>query len=322
LGKTAPTLRLADLGLHRLARLTLVFQGCSAGLVVASLRAMGLSVDWPTLLPFLAINAALLTVWIHHWRAPGKPQEWILAECALAMFLTIQLTHILSPAQYVAAALNRPLIDPFLARADAFMGVDVSALAAWSRAHPRINFLLVMAYSSFIVQLAIVPIILGIVLRDRVALWEYVFNFHFCAAITVTMLALFPAACAFQYYGFESTIDQTRFIEHFNGVRDGSFTRLQFGKLEGLISMPSFHVAGAFMVLWAMRRHPRALLLASLVNILLIAATVTTGAHYAVDLVGTVVMFAISVWVWRVWGYKLMDISPVHLQSPSFERAS
>ena len=38
-------------------------------------------------------------------------------------------------------------------------------------------------------------------------------------------LALFPAECAFLFYGFESTIDQTRFIAHFEGLRRWSGLR-------------------------------------------------------------------------------------------------
>jgi hypothetical protein len=311
--------RLADLGFHRLTRSLLTFQVCSALLVAGLMPAMGLSAEWRTLLPFLLIDAALLGAWIHLWWVPGHPREWIIAESVLAMLLTILLTQVLSPAQYVAAAFDRPLIDPLLARADSLMGINVAALADWSRVHPRTNFILAVAYSSFIIQLALIPLLLGIIFRERVALWEYVFHFHSCAAITVTMLALFPAACAFQYYGFESTMDQSRFIAHFNGVRDGSFTRLRFNDLEGLISMPSFHMAGALMVLWSLRRHVWALAPMVVINGLLILATVMTGAHYAVDLVATVLMFSASVWVWRRYGESLLDSEARQVQSAALE---
>ena len=314
--------RLADLGFHRLTRSLLTFQVCSALLVAGLMPAMGLSAEWRTLLPFLLIDAALLGAWIHLWWVPGHPREWIIAESVLAMLLTILLTQVLSPAQYVAAAFDRPLIDPLLARADSLMGINVAALADWSRVHPRTNFILAVAYSSFIIQLALIPLLLGIIFRERVALWEYVFHFHSCAAITVTMLALFPAACAFQDHGFESTMDQSRFIAHFNGVRDGSFTRLRFNDLEGLISMPSFHMAGALMVLWSLRRHVWALAPMVVINGLLILATVMTGAHYAVDLVATVLMFSVSVWVWRRYGESLLDSEARQVQSATLEAAS
>jgi hypothetical protein len=311
--------RLADLGFHRLTRSLLTFQVCSALLVVGLMPAVGLSAEWRTLLPFLLIDAALLGAWINLWWVPGHPREWIIAESVIAMLLTIMLTQVLTPAQYVAAAFDRPLIDPLLARADSLMGINVALLADWSRAHPRTNFVLAVAYSSFIIQLALIPLLLGIILRERVALWEYVFHFHSCAAITVTMLALFPAACAFQYYGFESTMDQSRFIAHFNGLREGSFTRLRFNDLEGLISMPSFHMAGALMVLWSLRRHVWALAPMAAVNGLLILATVMTGAHYAVDLVATVLMFGVSVWAWRRYGEKLMDSDAMRVQPATLE---
>ena len=49
---------------------------------------------------------------------------------------------------------------------------------------------------------------------------------------------------------------QERFIAHFNGVRDGTFTTIRFDDLEGLISMPSFHVAGGMMVTGVSRLPP------------------------------------------------------------------
>ena len=303
--------RIADLGLHRIAYLLLTFQVCAALLVVALLPVVGLSIVWRTFVPAILFDGFLVAVWICLWRIARHPRECAVAEAILAVLLTFGLTQVLAPAQYVAAAFNRPLIDPFLARADALMGIDVSTLAQWSRAHPRINVVMLVAYSSFIVQLILIPPILAVVLRDRLALWEYLFNFHLCAAITVTSLAIFPAACAFQYLGFESTIDQARFIAHFNGLRDGSFTLIEMHDLEGLISMPSFHMAGALMVLWALRRHVPLLAVVGAINGLLILATVMSGAHYVVDLFATVLMFAGSVWVWRTWGEKLLDAKTV-----------
>jgi hypothetical protein len=306
----------ADLGFHRLTGVLLAFQGCAALVVVSLFWVMGLSADWRTTPSFLVMDSILVGVWIYLWRVPGPPREWAAAESVLAMLLTIGLTHVLTPAQYVAVAFDRPLIDPVLATLDGWMGVDVSALAQWSRAHPRIDLLLRLAYSSFIVQLVLVPFIVGVLLRDRRALWEYVFNFHVCGAVTVISLAIFPAACAFQFYGFESTINQTRFIAHFNGLRDGSFTRIRFNDMEGLISMPSFHVAGALMIMWALRRHPKALTPLLLLNGLLIVSTVTTGAHYAVDFFATALMFAGSVFAWRRWGAAWLDAGTASPASP------
>jgi len=144
-------------------------------------------------------------------------------------------------------------------------------------------------------------------MRDRRALWEFVFHFHVCATITLVAFALFPAACAFNYYGFESTIPQAGFIADFAGARSGSVRVLEFGRMEGLVSMPSFHVAGALMVTWAFRRHVWLLVPLVVINSLLVAATFMTGAHYVIDVLGTLAMFAGSLALWRACGHALLE---------------
>lgn len=224
----------------------------------------------------------------------------------------VLLTNILSPAQYLAVALHRPLIDPALAWGDSLMGVNVSLLAEWTREHPLLNLVLAASYSTLLVQLGLIISILGLWMRDRAGLREYLFHFHVCAVVTVLALAIFPAACAFQHYGFESTLDQTRFIAHFTAVRSGTMRTIRLDDLEGLISTPSFHVAGACMTTWALRRRAVLLPIAVGVNSLLIASTVLSGAHHLIDVIVTGALFAISVFAWR----HVVDRTGLNLASP------
>lgn len=291
----------ARLGLTPLSQSLAVCQACCLLITVALYRALGLSVHWATGIPFFVADAAILVVWIYLYRNPGKPREWIVAETVFAFLLMLSLSHILAPAQYAATALNRPLIDPLLAAADSRLGFHVPTLADWVRARPLLNAILTRGYYTLLWQFALIIPILGLVFRDRRSLWEYLFHFHLCAIVTVVMLAAFPAQCAFQHYGFESTLDQTRFIRHFNGLRDGSMTVVNLDDLEGLISMPSFHVAGALMVTWAVRHKMALLIPLVLINCTLIAATFLSGAHYFVDIIATVMMFCASVIVYQRW---------------------
>ena len=71
-----------------------------------------------------------------------------------------------------------------------------------------------------------------------------------------------------------------------------------------MISFPSFHVAGALMVTWAFRRRPGWLAVLTALNTALVASTVLTGAHYGVDVVATVALFAVSILLWRRWGRR------------------
>jgi membrane-associated phospholipid phosphatase len=266
---------------------------------------VGLSLNWASGYAVAIVLGCLLTFWGYYFMSPGRnPLDWHLAESAFALVLLFSLTQVLLPAQYLAAALNRPTIDPMLARADAALGIHLPAIVEWTRQHPTLAAVLVWSYGTFTWQLSLLPILLGVFLRDRDALWEYVFHFYFCAVAILPIFALWPAACAFTYFGFESILNQAQFIDHFADVRQGNFQVLKFGNMTGLVSMPSFHVAGALMVVWALRRHPFAFWPALVVNALLIVSTVATGAHYLVDLIGTFLLVAVSWWLFRRSGVR------------------
>lgn len=263
-------------------------------------RVYGLFVDWSTAwlqpLAYLTLAAA----WLYSRRHADHPRKFIFRDVLVALFLLLLLTNIVSPAQYLAVSLRRPLIDGWLVRADAWLGVDVAGLAQWTRAHNAVSVLLSACYLSLMPQLLLPLVVVGLRYRDRAGLWEYVFHFHFCLLFTLAALALFPAECAFTHLGFTSTLDQSRFIAHFSGLRSGTFQRLDFMDFEGLISMPSFHAAGGLMVTWAFRRYRGWCLGLVALNTGLIAATFMSGAHYFVDVLASGLLFAVSVAAYRV----------------------
>ena len=130
--------------------------------------------------------------------------------------------------------------------------------------------------------------ILGLALRDRQRLWEYIFNFHFCAFVTVIALAIIPAECAFQHLSFESqAIHQAKVHSPLQRLRDGTLNIIRFDDLEAshlhaVVSRrrcPDGHVGvpgeqGFDCCDW-------------LTNPPLIAATFMTGAHYFVGRLAT-----------------------------------
>jgi hypothetical protein len=260
-----------------------------------------LHIDWPTVALLPPAYLALVAAWIYSRRYAGHPRKFIFADVLLATLLLLLLTNIVSPAQYLAVALHRPLIDASLVRADAWLGIDVASLAAWTRAHGTVSFVLSVCYASLLPQFLMPMVVLGLRHRDREGLWEYVFHFHFCLLITLAALALFPAICPYTQMGFTPTIDQARVIRQLAALRAGTFHQIDFTDLEGLITMPSFHAAGALMVTWAFRRHRGLFLTLALVNTGLIAATFMSGVHYFVDVVASGVLFAVSVAAFRVF---------------------
>ena len=85
---------------------------------------------------------------------------------------------------------------------------------------------------------------------------------------------------------------------------------VRFDQIEGLVSFPSFHVAGALIATWAVRHRRGLFITFALLNAALIASTVLCGVHYAVDVVAAVPLFACSVFVYRRWASRLL---PRHL---------
>lgn len=262
---------------------------------------VGLSIAWPTVTPFAVGLAVVGAAWAYHAWMPGRPSEWIIAEALSVTFLLVSLTAMVAPAQYAAIALRRPLIDGWLAAADALLGVHVPALAAWTHAHRVVSWILTLAYVTLPLQLILPVFVLGLMKKDREALWEFCFHYHFCLIVTLVSLAAFPAVCAFNYYGFTSTFDEARFTAQFLGARDGTFTIIRYDDLEGLISMPSFHAAAGLMVTWCCRKYRRWAIALTALNILMIAATFMSGAHYFIDVVATLLLFAVSAFVYRRW---------------------
>jgi hypothetical protein len=298
-----PSAKSADLGLNRLSLTLAGVQLTTAALLAVLYVGSTLNIAWPTVFQKLIGLGVIAGAWLYLFLNPGRNRrEWVIAESFAVLLLILFLSAVVGSGQYLVALLQRPLVDPYLASADRWLGVSVPGLVAWTGQHEWIAVALRLAYFTLLPQFILAIVGVGVVLRDRERLWEFAFHFHVCGLVTLAAWGLFPAACAFTYYGFESLIDQTRFINHFESLRASTFQTIRFDDIEGLISFPSFHVAGALMVTWAFRSHRAWLWPLVVLNIGLVAATFMTGAHYVVDVFATGVMFAVSVWAYRYVG--------------------
>jgi hypothetical protein len=296
---------LARFGLNQLGELLLTLNAVALIVGVLLLSASGVSIDWATAWPGAALLSALVVVWLNLYFMPGAPREAFVAEVLFVTFAMVLLTNVLVPMQYGALALGAPYADPWLARADAWLGASVPAMTAWTWAHPRVATLAKVVYFTFAPQMLLTVLALALQ-RDRERLWEFAFHFHVCLIVTIAALALWPSACAPVFYGFEPTIDTTRAIAQIKGFHDGTMTMVRFDELDGLVSVPSFHVAGALLVTWAFRSRPRVLVPLVVLNAGLCLSTLFTGEHYAVDVLAAVPLVAASVVAWRGFGRPLL----------------
>jgi membrane-associated phospholipid phosphatase len=73
-------------------------------------------------------------------------------------------------------------------------------------------------------------------------------------------------------------------------LRAGTMRSVALNQLEGLISFPSFHTAAALIFIWTLHTVRYVSWAGIPLNLALIVATPTVGAHYFIDVVGGVVV--------------------------------
>jgi hypothetical protein len=161
------------------------------------------------------------------------------AEAAFAFFLMYGVTLIVVSGQYGALALGRRFIDEALASTDAAIGINVSDILTWMRRYPNLLSIIRWAYETLGLQLLLAIPVLRL-LRERDAIWEFVFHYHFCLIVALLASALWPVAGPYQWFHYSTPVDLDRVVKQVNGFHDGSLTVLDWEELDGLISNRRF----------------------------------------------------------------------------------
>ena len=184
---------------------------------------------------------------------------------------------------------------------------------------------------SLLPQFALVPMVLMIANQlPNLRRWMLAFGL---ALIMTSALSVFaPAVAAFVYLDLTpqvyANISSTVYthVPTLEALRAGTFRSIPLDNLEGLITFPSFHTAGAIMFIWALRKVPYVRWPAIALNAALIAATPIDGAHYFIDLVGGAVVafaaIAMSYWICRFVPVEETMSVPVPAAVPEAARAS
>jgi hypothetical protein len=297
--RTASPSRIAWLGVNRLSvgclLVSLVLGGIVAALALHG--QMRVTLDEPgqirvTLLGLCAIGWGAFLV------TSGPRRMWLSAEMLAAILLTGILTSVVVFGQYVSQPLRLPLVDHLLLAGDVWLGIDTPALVEWTSRHPWLHVAMRRAYYTMTPQLLLIVPVLRL-LKDRRAIWEYVFHYHVCLTATIVIFTLWPASGVYTVLDYTPLVSMATPAHHIEIFRSGAQRVITWGAIDGLVSMPSFHSAVGLFVTWAVRRHWWLLLPVGLVNLLLILGTVLLGVHYAVDVVATIAIFSASVVVYR-----------------------
>ncbi len=252
----------------------------------------------------LVLRAALLVLLLagaafYHWRGLQRAVNLIMMA-----FWGVVVTNLYLIPEHLAARREAPWSDALLARLDSILGVEVPDVLRLMQGLPIVAHVLEFAYGLLIIQVMLatmVPPMCGRMDKAK----EYAVACLFAAAVSIPLLAIYPAAGPWSHYSYTPSPEQESATHTLLTLRSGAPFLLDLGNQDGLICFPSFHTILAVLTavaLWPVRflRWPSAVL-----AMLIVLSTVTTGWHYLSDVLGGLVLTAASLAVAR--GYLRLE---------------
>jgi membrane-associated phospholipid phosphatase len=232
--------------------------------------AQGISLELEQVYPIILLAAALgaASFVLKDWA------DYLRALTALQLFCFFSVFFVLG--MNVTATTARPLADDWLWRLDGGLAASI---------HHRVNDipwlsqLLFYAYQSSLPQ-TVLTIFFLVFTKRFVQLSTFFERFMICALITLVGFYWFPAvgtlAKGLSSYP-ELEVVRAEFFRLRGGVKSVSVVGAQ-----GMVTFPSFHTIWAILLISVYYRS-RLFIPVLILNVLVIVSTVTSGMHYAVD---------------------------------------
>jgi hypothetical protein len=240
-------------------------------------------------LDIFALPLAILlpNVLFYAWRRVVRPFE--LTYCLMRYYALGAAALTLS---YLAVLTPMPLADPLLARADAALGFDWREWYDVVTDHPWLHAAFDFAYSSM--QAQIFLCLLGFpLLGQRRRADEMAWACALSVTPTLALSALLPAESAWAYLGYATNESPSTLLQ-FLALRGGGMREVAPPDLGGIVTFPSYHAAWAILLPWLLR-GTWLFLPALLLNATMLAASVSEGGHYLVDIIGGVLVAGAAV---------------------------
>ena len=252
-----------------------------AGACALACRDLGFTVAIASAGPLAAGLLTLAAVALFAWRR-NRPRLFAGAVGFLQMTLFTAFGLVLS---YALAARGGPLWDHRLAAADGWLQLDWPGILGVADGWPMMLWVGGIAYHSLVVQMIVCIVALsaaGQVDTLRIAVAAAIVS----GAITIAISGVVPALGNLfdpgaYHHLWPSVAWQER--ELVIGLRRGSARVLDFSRLSGIVSFPSYHAALPVILAWAQRDLPILKVAAPIWASVTIVATPLFGGHYGVD---------------------------------------
>ncbi len=239
-------------------------------------------------IPRTVFAAALLcglyfyTRWrkMHAIHAVLKPFIW--------MFL---MQTALLPCLFAAARTPAPLVDNGLAHVDGLMHFSTGAVVNLVRRWPKLDAASEISYN-LLLPLCLLATTVPVLRKHRGDADLFLLSVAISSILAMILFAFLPAGGPWTVYGYRPSEDQSGFQQFLMQLKSPApYPALRTG---AIITFPSFHVIMAVLAAAALWRFRGGRPYVAAITLLICAATVTTGWHYATDILGGIAVAAIS----------------------------
>ena len=204
---------------------------------------------------------------------------------------------------YAAATPARPFADAALLRFDQAIGYRWLDYAVFVRAHPFLGEAMMQVYLAILVMPIMVLFALAAARRNR-RINQYLIAMMISLMLTTALFAAYPALTAWDHLKIDpSLIRELRNLpapgqgwqQDLREIRAGGGRMLHDTRGSPIVGFPSFHCICGLLFAWALWPLPWLRLPASVAGALMVAASPIFGGHYMADLVGGLVITAVSI---------------------------
>lgn len=264
------------------------------GSVVALVSKLKIAV---ALAPVL-INGALtlfllLVAIIYSWRDPR------VARVARVAFWAVVFTSLFELPIYFMFRLRIPFRDAALASADRMLGLKIPSLILYVDRFPRLESVSGCIYNSLTILVAVallLPAILDQINKSN----EFLFGVIFCVVATLITLSFFQAVGPWvPYPQVIATHVQRAATAMLYSLKAGNPVIFNLGYPAPLVALPSWHSIFAVLSAVALARVRIVRGIAAAWTTLILVSCITTGWHYASDVLAGVGMSLLSAYAAR-----------------------